>query len=277
MRVALTGSRGWIGRSLLSKLEFDGVDVIPLQGSVLDPSTFDVDFDFLIHLAALLPHHFERDFSGGFQVNVRGTQLALDACVKKGAALVLASTSGVYDRHVQGALEEEGVFIQPPHPYGQSKWLAEQLCYFYHARFQVPVAVLRLFNVYGPYQSDTLLVGYLVQQALLKQTITLHTPHSKRDFVHLYDVVDAFSATIQTFSGLKVCNIGQGEAHSVLDVVKTLERIVGYSLDIRQPTPERGLGDSVFAKIDQAQTWLAWKPKVGLLDGLQSCLFPKNR
>ncbi len=273
MRIAMTGAAGWIGQRLFKRLAQSGETPLALTGNILESTTFDTGFDCLIHLAGAMQPQFKADFSMALQTNLLGIQRALDACVRNGAGLVFISTSGVYARNARGSLEEKDHLVHPPEPYGQSKWMGEQLCRLYHTRFQVPVRILRLFNVYGPGQTRALLIGYLTEEARANRPIRLKSPHSQRDFIHIDDVVTAIQAAAGRFDGLETLNVGSGRAASVLSVVKLIEEKLARPLDVRMPADHNaGNNDQVTANIDKIDRLLNWKPKIDLAAGIESCL-----
>ncbi|MBF0419419.1 MAG: NAD(P)-dependent oxidoreductase [Magnetococcales bacterium] len=278
MRIALTGAKGWVGQRLFAYLERQH-EVVALVGDVRRADTFVVapGFDVLLHLASPLPWDFKERFSESVEVSLTGMYLALEACVRYGASLVFASTSGVYTRGLLGAVGEHDDLIRPPELYGQSKWLAEQICRLYHQSRSIPVRILRLFNLYGPGQTERLLIGYLLRQVCQKGVIELHHPHDRRDFIHVHDVVRAFAASAtRPFSGLQTINIGSSQAWSVLDVVRIAERMVAYPLDVRLPEQGAMSHESVYADITAARHLLDWNPEITLAAGLADCLGVAN-
>lgn len=274
MRIALTGARGWLGQRLVSHLGHYH-DVIPLTGDVRQQDTFIVEsgFDVLVHLASPMPWDFKERFSESVEISLMGMHQALKACTHNGASLVFASTSGVYTREHHGAVAEQDSLVRPPELYGQGKWLAEQICRMHHHSCQLPVRILRLFNPYGPDQSERLLIGYLLQQIRQGGVIELHHPHGHRDFIHIHDVVRAFAAAAtRPFTGLQTINIGSSQVCSVLDVVRTAEWLLAHPLDIRLPGQGEMPNESIHADISTAQQLLDWRPEISLPAGLAHCL-----
>lgn len=263
MVVAVTGARGVLGRQLLPLL---GERALILEGDVRLAGTFAHRFQWLVHLAGALPHHFRQDAATALAVNVEGTRRALEACRSNGAGLVLASSSAVYPVDRQGALAET-VPAAPVMPYGVSKVMAEELAEFYHQNFAVPVKILRFFNVYGPGQGEELLPGYLIRKALRGEAITLHSPCSGRDFIHARDGARALlAALVPGESPHRVFNVGSGVAHAVRDWVTLLEEVVGRKLEVDMA--EHPATDCVVADLTRTRQWLSWQPTLTLAQGI---------
>lgn len=277
MRIALTGTRGWIGRGLCSELQKLGCTLEILHGDVRHPATFNTRFDTLIHLASAKREDFISEPGRAFEVNVQGTENALQACERNGAKMVFISTSGVYARDASGALSEETACIAPPLPYGDSKWQGEELCRATHARSGIPVRILRIFNVYGPGQNEQFLIGYLVRHALTNRPIQLQTPHARRDFIHVADVRHAVAlAATHQGSGVETFNVGSGRSHSVLEVVEELKKALKHPVTLHMPANPVESPDQAIANISRIQRALGWTPHITLPQGIQSCIVGDN-
>ncbi|GAB0056940.1 GDP-6-deoxy-D-mannose reductase [Candidatus Magnetaquicoccaceae bacterium FCR-1] len=273
IRVALTGARGWIGAGLAPMLEAHGADPLVLDGDMRTPESFDAAFDVLIHLASASREAFLADPEASVAMHRAGIGNALHAAARNRARLVFISTSGVYARDATGVLDEESGRIDPPHPYGQCKWQEELSCRAWSDTHGVPVRILRLFNVYGPGQSERFLIGYLVRQAMNGATIRLLTPQARRDFVHLADVRRAILlAALTPLAGVEICNVGSGVARSVLDVVAALQKRLATPLQIVQPESIVPATDQAIAAIDRIRQALGWSPAITLEQGIAGCL-----
>ncbi|OSM00079.1 putative NAD-dependent epimerase/dehydratase [Magnetofaba australis IT-1] len=209
-------------------------------------------------------------------INVQGVQQALTACARQDATLIFISTSGVYAPLDVHALREDDP-IEPPRAYGESKYIGERLCRAWWTEQSVPVKILRLFNVYGAYQSADLLPGYVLQQAVSGEPIALKTPQAQRDFLHADDAARAIlSACAQSWEGFDLFNVGEGVSRSVAEFVETLERVMGRALpQERQPADDANEQDEVSqfrADITRIHNALGWSPSLDLEAGLRRTL-----
>jgi len=84
-----------------------------------------------------------------YDVNVKGLHLALEAARQAGIKrAVYTSTVSVYDWHddlTTGVTDKEEVPPRAKTVYGLTKHLGEQVCQFFHDRYNLSVLVLRLF------------------------------------------------------------------------------------------------------------------------------------
>ena len=116
--------------------------------------------DGVLHLAALMSITMDRDPWMGLDVNIRGTQNAIEACCINGVKkLVFTSSSAVYGYGpgLKGDLVETTPFLTygaPPGAiiYGASKIIGEQLCRDAFAKRGLDYVVVRYSTVYGERQ-----------------------------------------------------------------------------------------------------------------------------
>ena len=97
--------------------------------------------------------------------------------------------------------------------------------------------------------------------------LTIHGDGAQeRDFVHVEDLVDAL-LLVGVHGRNGIWNVSAGESTSVLELAKTIERIVGHALDVRHG-PRRP-GDIHLSRIDSSRLRrLGWSPHRRLADSL---------
>ena len=270
--IAITGHRGFIGSHLKSALELVAAQIVPIEGDVRDPANWNQEFDVLFHLASPLPGIFVSDPAEGFSVSVEGTLRALDACRRWDATMVFASTCGVY-KPSAGVILSEECPLAPVSLYARGKLMVENLCEVYADEFGTPSSVLRLFNVYGIRQKPEFIIPYLVDCTRREETANIRNPDSRRDFVYVEDVVEAFMmASIRAKEGFDVFNIGTGTAHSVRDVISLLGEISGQSVNWKNVCKNNDVQPDIRAGIHKASEELGWRPSFDLEDGLRHVL-----
>ena len=92
-----------------------------------------------------------RDPLTTWETNIRGTYLLLEAVRRHDPSthVVVASSDKAYGSHDELPYREDFA-LQPSYPYDVSKAATDMVARSYAATYELPVAVTRLANVYGP-------------------------------------------------------------------------------------------------------------------------------
>ncbi len=229
--------------------------------------------EFIYHQAAQagVRSSWGLGFRNYTEKNINATQILLEAAknAKSLQRLVFASTSSVYG-NAETLPTQESLCPQPVSPYGITKLAAERLCWLYHQNFQVPITVLRYFTVYGPRQRPDMAFHKFFRAALTDQGVSIYGDGKQtRDFTFISDAVVAnlAAATIPAAVG-ETFNIGGGSRVVLLDVLKTMEEIIGQP--IKRDYLDFSLGDArhTAADVTKARSILGYNPQVSLRDGL---------
>jgi UDP-glucose 4-epimerase len=206
-------------------------------------SDFDLltkNMDYVIHLASTnIPATKNGSMDEEINSNVRPTISLLDACVKNKIKKVLFVSSGgaVYGKNVQCPIPETSL-TDPISPYGLQKLIIEKLLYLYHHLYGLNYIVTRLANPYGPYQRPNSGLGMLttlVYKSLNKESINLYGDGSvKRDFIYIYDAVEAISNLLLSDVNNEIFNIGSGQGTSIKDLIGIVEKEMNYHFTINR-------------------------------------------
>ena len=221
--VAVTGSSGFVGAHLVEKLKSLNINVIEIDEKTgiditdwhqLEPLK---NFNIIFHLAAktYVPQSFEhpRDF---FHTNIVGTLNILELCRINKSKMVFVS-SYVYGQPQYLPIDERHP-VSASNPYSQSKIIAEQLCTAYNRDFNLPVIILRPFNLYGRGQNENFLIPTIIKQVKTGKII-LKDSRPNRDFLHIDDFTDLLVKAGQyDKSSFEIFNAGSGKSFSVKQV-----------------------------------------------------------
>jgi len=204
-----------------------------------------------------------------YELNVVGTARVLDHCKNAGASMSYASAY-VYGQPRDLPISEADTPF-PDNPYAQSKLLGEQICQFYAEHFGLSVIALRLFNIYGPYQSDEFVIPRILRQLLdpSQSSIELNDLEPKRDFVFVADVVEAFlrSAPPKDFG---VFNVGSGRSYSIADIIKFARALTGIQKTVTSSVLKRRNEISdVVADYTKIFNEYGWRPATDIRHGLR--------
>jgi NAD dependent epimerase/dehydratase len=231
--------------------------------------------EVVFHLAALIgiPYSYVAPDSY-VQVNVQGTQNVALACRRAGVArMVHTSTSETYGTARTVPIAEDHP-LQPQSPYSASKIGGDMMALSFHHAFDLPVAVVRPFNTYGPRQSTRAVIPTILSQLHAgAETISLGSTTPTRDFNYVDDTVAGFLAVAGCQRAVgEVVNIGSGREISIGDLVTLLVDITGSQARIvTDPKRLRPAGSEVERLLcdnARAEEWAGWVPEVSLEEGL---------
>ncbi len=236
MRIALTGSRGFIGSHLMKRLKKDGHEIVEWDLRK-EPSADIRDFNpreisYVIHLAAYANvRQSIKEPQKWWTNNVENTTRIQKICTYNNIPLMYASSSCVHNWWLS--------------PYGTTKKVNEETAF--------PNQVgLRFTTVYGEGARETMFISKLLDGSL--EYVTKHT----RDFIHVDDVIEAIILLMSKDIRLlkPTYDIGTGIGNQV----HQLADIAGYS---ELPLVD---GESCEAPDNTANNAdlveLGWKPKV---------------
>jgi len=272
-------SGSWISRPLGSEGNEDEMDLI--RGDVRDEHILASALrgvEAVVHLAAkvdvresiIRPSIYH-------EVNSTGTLKLLEAARKAGVSkFILASSCAVYGEAVRVPIDE-GHPTSPLSPYAASKLAAEAYCHAYAMAYGLKVAILRLFNVYGPGQRDAyagVIKRFIERVRRGRPPVIYGSGQQVRDFVHVQDVVEAFAQALKYDGRSPVTlNIGSGKGTKIVELAELVCRLAGW--DELRPIRARARRGEIFvsvASIERAAKELHYRPKVSLEDGIRQQL-----
>jgi UDP-glucose 4-epimerase len=300
MRCLVTGGCGFVGSALVRRLLAESCEVVVVddlsRGSrenlgsdqarvrvIEQDVTESLDWIFssfqpqaVFHLAAL---HFipdcDADPARCLRVNVDGTRSVLKAAaaLRGPVSLVLASSAAVYAPADGPHLELEDS-LGSVDVYGYSKHWAEELATGFAARTGTGVGIARLFNVFGPGETNAHFIPSLICQMKAGESVRLGNLSSRRDYVFVDDVADAL-LRLARYGGdgqSATVNVGSGRAYAGHEVVEALAGLAAADVaPVTDPGRLRPVDRPVLlADPTLAQKLLDWVPRTSLIDGLRA-------
>lgn len=253
-----------------------------VEGDIRDSKVLDESLrgiDFVIHQAALrsVPKSVEDPFSTN-DVNVFGTLNLLMAAKKaKIKRLVYASSSSAYG-DVRKFPQKETDMTMPISPYGVSKLAAENYCVTFAKTFGLETVSLRYFNVFGPRQNPESKYSAVIPIFIFKmlngeRPVVEWDGRQSRDFTFVANVVEANlkACVVKGISG-EVFNIACGETTSVIDIVNTLNKMLGTKISAQYAPKRAGDVRKSYASIKKMKRLLKMGKLVEFAEGLKLTL-----
>jgi UDP-glucose 4-epimerase len=299
----VTGGAGFIGSHLVEGLTAHGQRVRVLDdystglrsnldhihpwpevivGDIADPTTVaraTAGANVVYHLAAMASVQKSVEApSETHRVCDTGTLMVLDAARRANVRRVVYAASASAYGLPSGETQTEADPVHPLSPYAAAKLAGELYMQAFAATYGLETVRLRFFNIFGPRQrADSPYSGVIAIFAGLLtagRTPTIYGDGLQtRDFTYVSDVVQALlkAASAPNISG-HVYNVGSGQKITLLDLVTTLNQLLGSKIKPRHE-PERA-GDIRHSRADISRTRrdLGYEPKMGFEEGLNQTL-----
>jgi NAD dependent epimerase/dehydratase len=305
--VLLTGAGGFIGSHLAERLVSLGANVkafvrynsrndcgqleyLPenilskitiIAGDLRDPDAVRdvvVDTDIIFHLGSLIaiPYSYVHPMEV-IDTNIVGTTNILMAAKDNEVEKIIhTSTSEVYGTARYVPIDEKHP-LQGQSPYSASKIGADMIAYSFYTSFELPVAIIRPFNTYGPRQSARAVIPTIITQALTKKVIQLGSLHPTRDLTFVADTVEGFIKIAEKEKSIgEVINIGSGFEISIGDLAEKIVRLtqskITIKIDKKRVRPKDSEVERLLADVTKARKMLSWQPEVNLDSGLKKTI-----
>ena len=230
--------------------------------------------DVIIHTAAY--NHVGDSFthfSEALDSNLKGTANLIEG-LKDFERFVYISTSEVYGFQKTVPFEELKTPF-PTSPYAVGKYGGELYCRMKHHVTGLPIAVVRPFNAFGPYQSPRAVLAELIINCLRGVPVRTTEGKQTREFNYVDNLVDGIlmAATNRKAVG-EVINLGTGREIPIRDVVRKIHKLTNSSSRLEigvlpyRPTEIWRM----CASNRKARRILGWSPEVGFEEGLKKTI-----
>ena len=257
------------------------------NAGALDATLADGPYDAVFHFAALslVGESMAQPMRYLLDNAALGMRL-IDACIRHGVPrFILSSTANLFGLPDSVPIAEDAR-IAPASPYGESKLMIERALFWADQLHGLRSACLRYFNAAGAdpagslgedHDPETHLIPLVIDAALGRRPpITVFgTDYPTldgtciRDYVHVTDLGHAHLCALRQLDRRSVTyNLGNGQGHSVREVIASVERVLG------RPVPavfgDRRAGDPpvLVASSERIRHEAGWAPQFADLDGI---------
>jgi len=282
MKILVTGGAGFIGSHLVDRLLAKNHEVYVVDDlssgsikniqvhqhnpkfhltvdTILNPALIDeliAGCDQTYHMAAAVGVKLIMNRPvETLETNVKGTECVLASAHRHRKKVLIASTSEVYGKIMNGEnmipLVEDadrlmGSTRKRRWAYACSKAFDEFLALAYYDEKKLPVVIARLFNTVGPRQTGQygMVLPNFVQKALIGKSIIIYGDGTQsRSFIHVSDAVDAMIKLMDEPAAVgQVFNIGTDKEISIKDLAMLVKEMSGSASAVEHISYDRAYG-----------------------------------
>ncbi len=203
---------------------------------------------------------------------------------------VFSSSCTVYGQPDVLPVEESAPIKKAESPYGNTKQIGEEIINDVCKVSDIHAILLRYFNPIGAHESSLIgelpigtpnnLMPFITQTAIgIRKILNVwgndyHTPDGTpiRDYIHVVDLAKAHVVAMERMmnhrekESVEVFNLGTGIGYSVLDVIRSFEKMSGVKLNYEIKSRRTGDIEQIWANPEFANAELGWKAEKGLDD-----------
>lgn len=228
-------------------------------------------FDQVIHLAAWasVQPSIENPYIYT-EVNVDGTVNIFEMSRRHGIKNVaFASSSSVYGGITQVPFREDMDVSSPISPYAATKRAGEIMAATWHNLYDLPIAALRFFTVYGPWGRPEMAIFKFTKAILGGEPIEMRGSETMRDFTYIDDIVQGIIGALDNPRGFSIYNLGENDGVPLPRLITALEAALKKQAHVKEVPLPAGDVPRTLADITRAQTELGYKPTTAIEDGVR--------
>lgn len=314
-RYLITGGAGFIGSHLSQELLAQGNEVISIDNfnDFYDPAIKEENYNIVVNTAKkyncyyklyrgdirddkLLNNIFKENKIDGvvslaanagvrpsitdplyyIDVNIVGLTKLLEVMKNHNCkTMVFISSSSVYGNNKKVPFSENDIVDNPISPYAATKKAGELICHTYHNLYDMNVACLRYFTVYGPRQRPDLAINKFTRLMLEGSPIPMFGDGStSRDYTYISDIVNgtilALNYVLQKDKNVyDIFNLGGSHPIKLNDLIKVIAEVCEAAPIIKQMEMQPGDVNVTYCDYDHARKILGYEPKIEIKEGIK--------
>lgn len=265
----ITGTTGFIGRSLLERLADSELMVIGREWSTdaeLPHKIRAFNPTHIVHCAAEI-----KDPTKCFESNIAMTYWLLEATqeIPYNAFINIGSSS---EYGAKSLPMQESDMLSPRTMYEATKGASSLLCQGFARHYDKPIATVRPFSVYGQYEPANRLIPTLFRN--FENNQLSHISLGVHDFIHIDDFLDGVVSVLNSERKIikgDIVHFGSGVQYTNAEVFYIIRDLFGSKLEYESVENTFNTYDTLnwVANLSYATTKYKFKPKYSLKTGLK--------
>jgi len=302
MVILVTGGAGFIGRWVVKELLLGNKEVVVIDnldngrienleefngnpnlkeiviGDIKNKQKVDdlflkFKFNICFHLAAQINvQESLENPKKAFENNVIGTYNILENARQLNTKIILVGTCMIYDSANYNKPISETHPIKPTSPYAGSKLAAEELALSYYYGYNLPMVILRPFNIYGPFQRTNMeggVVSIFVKRKLGNEKLLVFGDGTQtRDLLYVEDCAEFIVKVSECESCVgEIINVGTGSDITINDLAMLIVGDKNRIEHVAHHHPQSEI-KKLICDNSKAKKLLKWVPKTPLEEGI---------
>jgi len=285
--ILVTGGAGFIGSHLVDKLIEQGNEVLVIDNlssgkkeninpkaefhkiDIRDPeiSRFIKKIQIVFHLAAqpIVDIAYNNPLET-IEINIMGTANLLESCRKNNnlKSIIITSSDKAYGKSKNLPYKETDPLLGD-HPYNFSKSATDLLGQTYFKTYNLPIAITRFSNVFGPRDFNFSRIIPDIFKSIIKneQLFIRSNGEMIREFTYVDDITNGCLKLADNIDRIKgqAFNFGSKNIFNIINLIKQIEEILNVKVDYKIINTAKNEIAKQYLDYSKAENLLDWHPK----------------
>ena len=240
--------------------------------------SLEKDFDYIIHASAILGiKKVAIESINTIITNIKSCYNALElaSCQKNLKKFLTFSTSEIYGINAKQPIESNPAIIEPATDgrwcYAASKTVSEHLAFAYNREKNIPIIIIRPFNVFGEYRKGSNAMTTFISKALKNENIYINGDGTQvRAWCYIEDFIDGLTTALESEYTSEIFNLGN--PNNEITIEELAQKVVKITNSQSKVIVTNSTEPDVkfrSVNIDKAKRLLGYSPKTTIDDGIE--------
>jgi len=258
----------------LKKVKYICVDIS--KKFKLKKKVENLKFDYVVNFGGYVDHSKKKRIIDSHFIGVKNLVQCLD---RSNIKSFIQIGSGLEYGHAKSP-QSEKLNCKPLSYYASAKISATKYLINEYKKNNLPVTILRLYQIFGPYQDLNRLIPITIYNSILNKTFFCSSGKQLRDFMYISDCIDAVYICLKNKKSKgEIINLGTGSPRKVKDIILNISKVIGSGKPVFNKFEMRDEEVNMqFPSVMKARRILGWKSRVSFTSGLKKTIsyYKKN-
>ena len=213
--------------------------------------------------------------------NITGTYNIIELAKKVNVKhLLIASSSSVYGANTKLPFKENDKTETQLSIYAATKKSTESIAHSYSNIWKLPITMMRLFTVYGPWGRPDMAMYIFANKISNNQPISVFNHGDMiRDFTYIDDIIDGIRAAIHKNYKCEIFNLGNGSPINIMYMLELIQKYLNKKAIIEYKKNQLGDVRETVADITYSKKKLGYDPSTHITKGVKEFIkwFKENK